>query len=134
MAAEQDEELQMALALSLQEYNNTQSPQLDSTQRAGPSTQRPSTSPRSKINSTAFEKSINSTEAGSGPSDPTGGGSGSGGVAQKPKQRRGKKLPQFAPSEAEIDACFKELASNVKSHLTVADIIEASVIVHPSMF
>lgn len=113
MGAEQDEELQMALVLSLQEYNNSQSPQPDSTQQAGPSTQRPAS--QTKVNSKASDKGVLPTEKGAGPSDP---------AAQKPKQRRGKKLPQFAPSEAEIDACFKELASNGRSHLTIADIVE----------
>jgi len=122
MGTEQDEELQMALALSLQEYNNTQSPQPHSSQQAGPSTQKASS--QSKINSKASDKRVHPTETGAGPSDPAGGASGSGGAAQKPKQRRGRKLPQFAPSEAEVDACFKELASNGRSHLTIADIVE----------
>ncbi len=102
----QDEQLQMALALSLQEYN--QSPP----DVGGPSNHLPRTATGNNATSPR-------TATGNNPA------SGSGAAAAaKPTQKRGKKLPQFAPSEAEINACFKELASNGRSHITVVDIME----------
>jgi hypothetical protein len=102
---EQDEQLQMALALSLQEYNQF-SPSV-----GGPSNHLPRKATGNNV--TSPRAATGNTPA-----------SGSGAPAAKPTQKRGKKLPQFAPSEAEIDACFKELASNGRSHITVVDIIE----------
>ena len=120
-----DDELQMALALSLQEYNSSmQSPQNkpDAEQTTtGPSNQQPSPQsiPASKMKSpTAGAKAPSNAPTNGG------NGSGSGSAAQKAAKRRGKKPPQFAPSEAEMDACFKELASNGRSYLTIPDIIE----------
>lgn len=123
METEHDDELQMALALSLQEYNTSmQSPQNqpDAAQTTiGPSNQQPSPQsiPASQIKSPT-------AEAKAPLNAPTNGGNGSASAVQKTAKRRGKKPPQFAPSEAEMDACFKELASNGRSHLTIPDIIE----------
>lgn len=124
MEAGQDEELQMALALSLQEYNNTTMPspqEAPPDAQAGPSNQKPS--PQSNPGTSAGKINSPTTETGktSAPAPPSASG---GGAAQKSKKKRAKKLPQFAPSETEIDACFKELASNERSHLTIPDIIE----------
>jgi hypothetical protein len=49
-------------------------------------------------------------------------------AAAKPKQRRQKKLPAFNPSEAEIDACFDQLAaaSGSSSVITMHSIMEVS--------
>jgi hypothetical protein len=118
MDVDQDEELQVALAMSLQEYNNTRSPPANAGGQGGPSTQNPSA--EANTNDAPDNKVNPPTTQGGAPSAP--GANGSSATA-KPR-RRGKKLPQFAPSESEIDACFKELASNGRSHLTINDIIE----------
>ena len=39
------------------------------------------------------------------------------------KQRRPKKLPTYNPSQPETDDCFKELASQGRSRITIQDIL-----------
>lgn len=95
----EDQELQRALALSLQEVNTC------STERSKPEASR---------SKTGLLQSSRSPPVAAEASQP---------IAQP---RRGRKQPQYVPSEAEALGCFQECLSPGKRRLTVADIIRVS--------
>lgn len=98
LAEQEARELQQALALSLEEFQTSQgqSPQQQ------PSGRRESSDPEpSQVKE---------------PPKPPAPGSGGG--------RRRRKPQPFAPSDAEVDACFRELVSGSRDRIRIDDLVE----------
>jgi len=96
--ADDDQELQRALALSLQELNAANAKRLKPD--AGGSTSGPL--PSSGVAEERIER-----------------------IAQQ-KPRRGRKQPQYVPSEAEAIGCFQECLSPGRQRLPVEDVVRVS--------
>ena len=108
MDNDDDAELQQALALSLQEFNQSQqSPQPEGTSLQKEQDKPLETGVKGKQSKGGREAAGSRTKA-------------------QTKQGRGRKPPSYSPSEPEIEACFKELVSTNRTYISIADMLEAS--------